>query len=58
MLAGPRLAREAPDVLAALGRLDGAIDAPAMRRMNLEVDERGADPAEVAAGFLRRLRGR
>ncbi len=58
VLAGPRLAREAPDVLAALGRLDGAIDAPAMRRMNLEVDERGADPAEVAADFLRRLRGR
>ena len=43
------------DVLAALGRLDGAIDAPAMRRMNLEIDERGADPAEVAADFLRGL---
>ena len=56
VLVSARLAREAPDVLAALGRLDGAIDAPAMREMNLEVDERGADPAEVAAGFLRRLR--
>ena len=58
VLASARLAREAPDVLAALGRLDGAIDAPAMRRMNLQVDERGADPAEVAADFLRGLRGR
>ena len=56
VLASARLAREAPDVMAALGRLDGAIDAPAMRRMNLEVDERGADPAAVAADFLRRLR--
>ena len=56
VLVSARLAREAPDVLAALGRLDGAIDAPAMRRMNLEVDEQGADPAEVAADFLRRLR--
>lgn len=55
VLASARLAREAPDVLTALGRLDGAIDAPAMRRMNLEVDERGADPAEVAADFLGRL---
>ena len=45
VLVSARLAREAPDVLAALGRLDGAIDAPAMRRMNLEVDEQGADPA-------------
>lgn len=56
VIVSARLAREAPDVLAALGRLDGAIDAPAMRRMNLEVDERGGDPAEVAADFLRGLR--
>ena len=55
VLVSGRLAREAPDVLAALGRLDGAIDAPAMRRMNLAVDEQGADPAEVAADFLLRL---
>ena len=55
VLVSARLAREAPDVLAALGRLDGTIDAPAMRRMNLAVDEQGADPAEVAADFLRLL---
>ena len=55
VIVSARLAREAPDVLAALGRLDGAIDAPAMRRMNLEIDERGADPAEVAADFLQGL---
>ena len=56
VLVSARLAREAPDVLAALGRLDGVINARAMRRMNLEVDERGANPAAVAADFLRRLR--
>ena len=56
VLVSARLAREAPDVPAALSRLEGAIDAPAMRRMNLAVDERGADPAEVAAEFLAALR--
>ncbi len=56
VLASPRLAREAPDVLAALGRLEGTIDARTMRGMNLAVDEHGANPAEVAADFLRRLR--
>ena len=55
VLVSARLARGAPGVVAALGRLDGAIDARAMRGMNLAVDERGADPAVVAADFLRRL---
>ena len=52
VLAGARLARDAPDVLRALARLDGAIDAARMRTMNLRVDERGEDPAAVAADFV------
>jgi osmoprotectant transport system permease protein len=55
VLAGARIAREAPDVLAALGRLDGAIDAEAMRRMNAAVDRDGRAPAAVAREFLDRL---
>ena len=52
VLAGARLAREAPDVVAALARLDGAIDTERMRAMNFEVDENGADPSAVAARFV------
>jgi osmoprotectant transport system permease protein len=52
VLAGARLAAEAPDVLHALARLDGAIDAERMRSMNLRVDERGEAPATVAAAFV------
>ncbi|MEN8182707.1 MAG: ABC transporter permease/substrate-binding protein, partial [Myxococcota bacterium] len=37
VLVGPNLARDAPAALAALGRLEGRIDAPTMRRMNLAV---------------------
>jgi osmoprotectant transport system permease protein len=55
VLAGARLAREAPDVLDALERLDGAIDAERMRAMNLRVDEQGDDPSTVAAAFVRSL---
>ena len=55
VLAGARLAREAPDVLRALERLDGAIEADRMRAMNLGVDERGEAPATVAAAFVRTL---
>ena len=55
VLAGSRLAREAPDVLRALGRLDGAIDAERMRGMNLRVDERGEAPGTVAAAFVEAL---
>lgn len=55
VLASARLAREAPDVLDALARLDGAIDADRMRGMNLRVDERGEDPAAVAAAFVASL---
>jgi osmoprotectant transport system permease protein len=52
VLVGARIAREAPDVLAALGRLDGAIDADAMRRMNAAVDRDGRAPGAVAREFL------
>ena len=55
VLAGSRLAREAPDVLRALRRLDGAIDAERMRGMNLRVDERGEAPGTVAAAFVEAL---
>jgi len=58
VLAGARLAREAPDVVRALVRLDGAIDADRMRAMNLRVDEQGEDPATVAAAFVAALSAR
>jgi osmoprotectant transport system permease protein len=51
LLASPRLARERPDLIAALAALEGAIDAPAMRRMNLAVDGERKSPAEVAREF-------
>jgi osmoprotectant transport system permease protein len=52
VLAGPRLRREAPDVVAALAGLEGAIDAATMRSLNRLVDEDGLSPGEAA----RRLR--
>ena len=50
-----RLVEERPDVVEALGRLDGRIDVEAMRQMNLAVDEGGENPASVATEFLRSL---
>jgi osmoprotectant transport system permease protein len=41
-----------PELGAALERLAGRIDAPAMRRMNYAVDGRRRDPADVAREFL------
>lgn len=58
VLAGARLTRTAPGVLAALARLDGAIATEQMRAMNFEVDERGADPGAVAARFVAALDAR
>jgi osmoprotectant transport system permease protein len=55
VLTGARLVRERPEVLAALRRLEGAIDAEAMRRMNAAVDRDGRSPGEVARDFLARL---
>jgi osmoprotectant transport system permease protein len=54
VLAGPRLVREAPDVVAALRSLDGAIDVATMRALNRLVDEQGQSPAAAARGFLAR----
>jgi len=56
ILAGPRLVRERPDVVAALRQLTGTIDAERMRRMNFAVDQDGASPATVADAFRRELR--
>jgi osmoprotectant transport system permease protein len=59
ILASARLAREQPDAVAALRELVGKIDARAMRRMNLAVDESGRSPRHVARTFLQTLpRGR
>jgi osmoprotectant transport system permease protein len=52
ILASGRLAREHPEVLAALRELAGAIDAGAMRRMNAAVDADGRSPADIAREFL------
>jgi osmoprotectant transport system permease protein len=52
VLASPRLPRDAPDVVAALRTLDGAIDVRTMRALNRRVDEQRRTPAEAAGGFL------
>lgn len=52
VLAGPRLSRDLPEVVGALARLEGAIDAEAMRRMNHQVDGLGLLPVAVADAFL------
>jgi len=52
VLVGPRLARERPDVLAALTRLEGRIDVARMRELNRQVDAEGKSPAAVARAFL------
>ena len=52
VLVGPRLVREEPDVVEALRRLEGILDEGAMQRLNLEVDEAGRGPAEVARELL------
>jgi osmoprotectant transport system permease protein len=54
VLASPALAAGRPEVVEALARLSGSIDAAAMRRMNLAVDGGGLSPAEVARDFLAR----
>jgi osmoprotectant transport system permease protein len=57
VLVSRKLAEDRPAVVEALRGLLGAIDADAMRRMNLAVDGEGLSPAEVAAGFLADLGG-
>jgi osmoprotectant transport system permease protein len=56
ILASRNLASRHPEVLAALARLDGTIDADRMRRMNRDVDERGDSPASVARRTLEELK--
>ena len=54
VLASARLAREQPEVLAALRPLAGAIDADTMRRLNAAVDQDGESAGAVARAFLER----
>jgi osmoprotectant transport system permease protein len=53
VLAGPRLSREAPDVLAAVRSLEGAIDVATMRGLNRMVDQEGLGVSVAARRFLR-----
>ncbi len=57
VLAGRRLAREAPDALASLARLQGSIDVARMRELNRLVDEEHEGPALVARRFVGALGG-
>ena len=52
VLASARLAKDEPEVLQALARLEGVIDTERMRAMNFSVDEAGENPDTVAAAFL------
>ncbi|HSD67741.1 MAG TPA: ABC transporter permease/substrate-binding protein [Vicinamibacteria bacterium] len=52
VLASSRLASDAPDVVAALRSLDGAISVATMRALNRQVDEQGLSPAAAARTFL------
>jgi osmoprotectant transport system permease protein len=52
LLASARLAREAPDVLAALRPLAGTIGADTMRHLNAAVDQDGQSAAAAARAFL------
>jgi osmoprotectant transport system permease protein len=51
VLASPRLGRDAPDVLAAVRGLEGAIDADTMRGLNRMVDEEGQSPSAASRRF-------
>jgi osmoprotectant transport system permease protein len=55
ILAGPKVARDAPTVVEALQKLVGHVDEAAMRQMNLSVDRDGRSPKDVAGEFLRKL---
>ncbi len=54
LLASERFAREHPDLLEALGDLEGSLDAAAMRELNRRVDQGGEAPADVARDALAR----
>lgn len=57
ILTSPRLERESPDVVKALGQLVRTIDQERMRQMNLAVDRDKQSPATVAKKFLRGRQG-
>jgi osmoprotectant transport system permease protein len=52
VLVSRALQRQRPDVVRALGRLEGAIDVQRMRALNRAVDVEGRSPAAVATEFL------
>jgi len=52
VLVSPGLPVRAPDAVDALRRLGGRIDAHAMQRMNLAVDQNGETPKDAARHFL------
>jgi len=45
--------RRHPEILAALAKLSGRIDAATMRRLNFEIDGRKRRPEDVSREFLR-----
>lgn len=58
IIVGRSLRRARPDVVAALGELDGRIPVERMRASNLAVDRQGRSPAAVAQDLLNALRRR
>jgi osmoprotectant transport system permease protein len=56
VIVGRSLRRARPDVVAALGELDGRIPVEQMRASNLAVDGRGRSPSIVAQDLLSALR--
>ena len=51
VLAGPRLARERPDVLAAVARLEGRLDVARMRRAEPPGRRRWTEPGRGGRGL-------
>ena len=58
VIVGRSFRRARPDVVAALGELDGRIPVEQMRASNLAVDRQGRSPAVVAQDLLNALRRR
>ena len=52
VLVSKKLASERPEIVAALKKLEGRLDAGKMRELNRQVDQDGITPAEVAKRFL------
>ena len=58
VIVGRSLRRDRPDVVAALGELDGRIPVDRMRALNLAVDGQGRSPSVVARDVLSALGSR